>query len=86
MLHEEPTERVDAVGLVASSVGKSYMAGAQWEDTSLLFKRVGSVSYLVSWLVVLRWQQDFLVLRSAIGTNRHLEPILTKVVRSTMKV
>ena len=41
MLHEEPTDRVNAVGLVASSVGKSDMAGAQWEDTSLLFKRVG---------------------------------------------
>ena len=41
MLHEEPTERVDAVWLVASSVSKSDMAGAQWEDTSLLFKRVG---------------------------------------------
>ena len=62
------------------------MAGAQWEDTSLLFKRVGKVSYLVSWLVALRKQQDFFVLRSAIGTNRYLEPILTKVVRSTMKV
>ena len=41
MLHEEPTERVDAVGLVASSVSESDMAGAQGEDTSLLFKRVG---------------------------------------------
>lgn len=41
MLHEEPSERVDAVGLVASSVGKSDMAGAQGEDTSLLFKGVG---------------------------------------------
>lgn len=41
MLHEEPTERVDAVWLVASTVSKSDMAGAQGEDTSLLFKRVG---------------------------------------------
>lgn len=54
MLHEEPTQRFDAVGLVASSVGKSDMAGAQREDTSLLLKRVGKVSYLVSWLLVLR--------------------------------
>lgn len=54
MLHEEPTERVDAVWLVASSVSESDMAGAKRKDTSLLFKRVGKVSYFVSWLVALR--------------------------------
>lgn len=41
MLHEEPTERVNAVGLIACSVSESDMAGAQRKDTSLLFKRVG---------------------------------------------